>query len=89
MFNSSTLPLHTLLPSQSESAAQQLLQESMVDPWGSVSPAIYDTARVVFLPRSLQPEGSLDFFLQRSREKARPMTAPDESQGKKRGWIPL
>ena len=63
MFNSSTLSLYTLLPSQIESAAQQLVQESMADPWGSVSPAIYDTARVLLLPPALQPEGSLDFIL--------------------------
>lgn len=68
MFDSSTLPLHTLLPWQIEAAAEQLIRESMADPWGDVSPAIYDTARVLLLPRSLQPEGSLDFLLGKQNE---------------------
>ncbi len=68
MFNSSTLSLHSLLPSQIEWAAQQLLQESIDDPWGDISPAIYDTARVLLLPRSLQPEGSLDFILRKQKD---------------------
>lgn len=68
MFNSSTLSVHTLLPSQIEWASQQLLQESIDDPWGDVSPAIYDTARVLLLPRSLQPEGSLDFILRQQKD---------------------
>jgi hypothetical protein len=68
MFDSSTCPLPTLLPSQLEPAAQQLIQESMTDPWSNVSPAIYDTARVLLLPRSLQPEGSLDFLLRKQKE---------------------
>jgi hypothetical protein len=63
MFHSSTLPLHTLFPSQIEWAAQQLIQESIDDSWGDISPAIYDTSRILLLPRSLQPEGSLDFIL--------------------------
>lgn len=68
MFDSSILLLHTLLPSQIEMAAQQLIQESMDDLWGDVSPAVYDTARVLRLPRSLQPEGSLDFLLRNQEE---------------------
>ncbi|MEW6492667.1 MAG: hypothetical protein AB1589_09185 [Cyanobacteriota bacterium] len=68
MFNSSTLPLHTLLPSHIEWAAQQLMQESIDDPWGDISPAIYDTARVLLLPRSLQPEGALDFILRKQKD---------------------
>ncbi len=54
MFNSSTLPLYTLLLPQVEPADQQLVEESMADPWGDVSFAIYATARVLLLPRSLQ-----------------------------------
>lgn len=54
MFDSSTLPLHTLLLSQIESADRQLVEESMADPWGDVSFAIYDTARVLLLLRALQ-----------------------------------
>lgn len=68
MFNSSSLPVHTLLQSQLELAAVQLIQESMDDPWSDVSPAIYDTARVLLLPRSLQPQGSLDFLLRTQNE---------------------
>ena len=68
MFNSSTLPLHSLLPSQIELAAQQLIQESMADQWSDVSPAVYDTARVLLLPRPLQPKGSLDFLLSKQKE---------------------
>lgn len=68
MFDSSTLLVHTLLPSQIEMAAQQLIQESMGDLWSDVSPAIYDTARVLLLERSLQPSGSLDFLLRHQKD---------------------
>jgi hypothetical protein len=68
MFDSSTLLVDTLLPSQIEMAAQQLIQESMDDLWGDVSPAIYDTARVLLLERSLQPSGSLDFLLRHQKQ---------------------
>lgn len=68
MFNSSTLSVHTLVPLQIETAAVQLIEESMADPWGDVSPAIYDTARMLLLPRSLQPEGCLDFLLRKQKE---------------------
>lgn len=68
MFNSSTLPVHTLLPSEIEAAAQQLLQESMADPWGDVSPAIYDTARALLLPPEWQPKGCLDFILRNQND---------------------
>lgn len=68
MFDSFTLPRQTFLPPQIKLAAQQLLQESMDDPWGDVSPAVYDTARVLLLPQSLQPEGSLDFLLRKQKE---------------------
>lgn len=67
MVDSSTLTLHTLLPRQIELAAEQLIEESMSDPWGDISPAVYDTARVLLLPRSLQPEGSLDFLLRKQK----------------------
>lgn len=63
-----TLPQPTFVPSQIELAAQQLIQESMDDPWGDVSSAVYDTARVLLLPQSLQPEGSLDFLLRKQKE---------------------
>jgi hypothetical protein len=49
MFNSSTLPLHTLLLSHIECTDRQLVEESMTDPWGYVSFAISDTARVLLL----------------------------------------
>lgn len=68
MFNSSSLPVPTLLQSQLELAAVQLIQESMDDPWSDVSPAIYDTARVLLLPRSLQPQGSLNFLLRKQNK---------------------
>lgn len=68
MFNSSSLPVHSLLQSQIELAAQQLIQESMDDPWSDVSPAIYDTARALLLPRSLQPQGSLNFLLRKQNQ---------------------
>lgn len=69
MPNSSILPVHTTLPLQIELAAQQLIQESMADPWGEISPAIYDTARILLLPRSQQPKGSLDFLLRTQQEE--------------------
>lgn len=68
MLHSFTLPWYTLVPSQIELAAQQLIQESMDDPWGDISPAIYDTARALLLERSLQPEGSLDFILRTQKD---------------------
>ncbi|HEY9667383.1 MAG TPA: hypothetical protein V6C91_11295 [Coleofasciculaceae cyanobacterium] len=68
MSDSSTLSLHTLRPLQIELAAQQLIQESMGDPWGDISPAVYDTARILLLPRSLQPEGTVDFLLDKQKD---------------------
>lgn len=68
MSNSSTLFVDSLLPLQIECAARQLVEESMADPWGDVSPAIYDTARALLLPPALQPKGSLDFILRHQKE---------------------
>ncbi|NJM73965.1 MAG: hypothetical protein HC862_29830 [Scytonema sp. RU_4_4] len=56
MSNSSTLPVCALLPSEIESATRQRLQESIVDFWGDVSPAM------LLLP-ALQPKGTLEFIL--------------------------
>ncbi len=68
MFDSFTLPPQSFVPSQLELAAQQLIQESMDDSWADVSPAVYDTARVLLVPQPLQPEGSLDFLLRKQKE---------------------
>jgi hypothetical protein len=68
MPNSSTLSVRTTLPLPIALAAQQLIQESMADPWGDISPAIYDTARILRLPRSQQPQGSLDVLLRTQQE---------------------
>lgn len=67
MFETSTWSRFIMRPSHIELAAQQLIQESMADPWGDVSAAIYDTARVLLLPHSLQPKGSLDFLLRQQK----------------------
>jgi hypothetical protein len=62
MSNSSALPEHSLLPLQIESAARLLLQESMVDAWEEVSPAM-------LLSPALQPKGILEFILRNQDDK--------------------
>src|SRR5690348_7339745 len=47
----------------------QLVQESMSDPRGDVSPVICDTARVPVLSPVLRPEGGLVFLLRSQNEK--------------------
>jgi halimadienyl-diphosphate synthase len=44
-------------------SAVRLLRESLADPWGAISPSIYDTAYLVRLPASLQCRRSLDWLL--------------------------
>ena len=63
MSNSSTLPGHSLFPSEIEPATRQRLQESMVDFWGDVSPAM-------LLSPAVQPtKGTLEFMLCNENDK--------------------
>lgn len=48
MFDASTLPARTLLPSPIQSTARQLNSREHTDPWGDVSSAIYDTTVCCF-----------------------------------------
>jgi hypothetical protein len=63
---------------QLELAARQLVLECLVDPWGEISPSIYDTAMAVkWLPPSLRPTGAIAYLLRHQQ--------PDGSWGRHPG----
>ena len=51
-----------------EHTASQLLCDSLADPWGAISPSIYETAQVIrLLPADLRPASSICFVLNRQQ----------------------
>src|SRR5436309_10335868 len=62
----STARLGDLAPHQTAVMAFQLVQECLNDPWGEISPSIYDTALVItLLEPASQWEKSISFLSQK------------------------
>lgn len=66
----------TLADNGNADTALRILGDSLADPNGSITPAIYDTAQAALLAADIRPPGGIEFTLAAQR--------PDGSWGRPR-----